>query len=133
MLFRSIVTYGMMINEALEAARDIEDMGFSAEVIKLGRISPLVLTEVFKSLEKTGRLVVCEDVCAAGCIGERILAEAALNNVRLLGARLLNLGEGIVTHGEVSELRKLCGIDSDSIVKAALSVQGGASRGCAAI
>ena len=34
-------------------------------------------------------------------------------------AHLLNLGDGIVPHGSVEELRSACGIDAEAIVKSA--------------
>ena len=38
----------------------------------------------------------------------------------------MDLGDGIVTHGSVSELRKLCGIDAETIAARAVSlVKGG--------
>jgi deoxyxylulose-5-phosphate synthase len=71
------------------------------------------------SLKKTGRLVFSEEVCAPGCVGARILTEAAMNGVNLHGVRLLNLGTGIVTHGKVSELMHDNNIDSAGIIEAA--------------
>ena len=71
------------------------------------------------SLRKTGRLLVAEDVCAAGCVGERLLAEAGLQGVKLSQAKLINLGDGLVTHGSVPELMKLCGLDAASLAASA--------------
>ena len=72
-----------------------------------------------KSLNKTGRLLVSEDVCSAGCVGDRVLAEAGLRSVKLRRAKLINLGEGLVTHGSVPELMKLCGLDAEGLTSAA--------------
>ena len=74
-----------------------------------------------RSLRKTGRLLVAEDVCAAGCVGERLLAEAGLQGVKLRQAKLINLGDGLVTHGSVPELMKLC---ESGIAAAAIAAPG---------
>lgn len=111
----SLVSYGVMINEALAAADALAAFGISAEVIKLGRIRPNGFELVRKSVEKTGRLLVCEDVCASGSVGQQIVA--ALSGRTLFRHVLLDLGEGIVTHGSVEELRRACGIDAQSITE----------------
>ena len=114
----TIVSYGVMINEALKAAEKLEEKGVSAEVIKLGRLRPNDFTEVCASVAKTRRLVVTEDVCDFGGMGEQILA--SLSGLKGgFDARLLNLGDGIVSHGSVEELRRAKGIDADAVVRSA--------------
>lgn len=115
----TIVCYGTMVNSALDAADRLAEQGVSAEVIKLGCVLPNSFALCMNSLRKTGRLLVAEDVCAAGCVGERLLAEAGLQGVKLSQAKLINLGDGLVTHGSVPELMKLCGLDAASLSAAA--------------
>ena len=119
----TIVSYGIMINEALKAAETLADTGIDATVIKLGRIRPNGFQQVLQSLSRTHRLIVTEDVCAFGSVGSQILAAAAGKDLEL-SFRLLNLKDGIVTHGSVEELRHLCGIDAEGIEKAALELTG---------
>ena len=119
----TIVSYSVMINEALRAADELEQEGISAEVIKLGRLRPNAFAAVRSSVEKTHRLIVAEDVCAFGGIGEQILT--ALSGLRVgFSFRLLNLGDGIVTHGSVEELRRACCIDAQAVVKSAKELLG---------
>ena len=112
----TIVSYGVMINEALDAADALEKEGVSAEIIKLGRIRPNSFDLVAASLKKTGHLLVCEDVCAFGSVGDQILAALSGKAIQFSHV-LLNLGDGIVTHGSVDELRRECGIDAASIAE----------------
>ena len=119
----TIVSYGVMINEALKAAENLANQGVSAEIIKLGRIKPNGFELVSRSVKKTGRLIVCEDVCAFGSVGSSILASLAGKNGAFRSC-LLNLGDGIVTHGSVDELRVLCGIDARAIAQQALRLIG---------
>lgn len=125
----SIVSYGIMINEALGAARLLEAEGISAEVIKLNSVRPLDTGTILASLEKTKRLIAAEDVCAAGCVGQNILAAAASKGMALSGSKLLNLGSGIVTHGEVSELYAEKGIGASGIASAARALLEGGAAG----
>ena len=108
-----------MINEALAAADVLSRLGVSAEVVKLNFINPLDTRPVLESLRRTGRLLVSEDVCAAGSVGSRLLAACAREGVLLRAAETLDLGTGIVEHGSVAELLHLRGVDRDGIVEAA--------------
>lgn len=118
----TLVCYGIMTNEVLDAAERLAAEGISAEVIKLSMIKPPDFDLVMRSLRKTGKLLISEDVCEAGCVGSRILEEAAISEIDIRAAKLLNLGEGIVPHGTVAELLHDFGLDADGIVSAAMEM-----------
>lgn len=118
----TLVCYGIMTNEVLDAEERLAAEGISAEVIKLSMIKPPDFDLVMRSLRKTGKLLISEDVCEAGCVGSRILEEAAINEIHVRAAKLLNLGEGIVSHGTVAELLHDFGLDADGIVSAAMEM-----------
>lgn len=122
----TLVCYGTMTDPMLEAVDILKKRGFSAELVKLNRIAPSSFAKCFASLKKTGKLLVAEEVCASGCVGERLLAAAELRSVSLQGCRLLNLGDGVVTHGTVSELRRLYQIDAEGIAQNAAEMIAGA-------
>ena len=111
-----------MVNEAMAAAGELAGKGISAEVVKLGVLCPNDFSLCLASLKKTGRLLIAEEVCAAGCVGTRIVAAAAMNGVALKGVRLLNLGSGIVGHGKVSELMREKNIDAAGLCDAATAL-----------
>jgi len=113
----AIVTYGSLINEALDAADRLEERGISARVIKLGVISPLDKKALDSLLYDSGPVLVAEECAAAGSIGEEI---AATFRGMKLGRR--NLGDGIVRQGTVAEQRARCGIDAEGIFRAALKL-----------
>ena len=118
----TIVCYGTMINNVLDAARQLEARGISPEIVKLSRIDTLDFSVIGASLEKTKRLLVAEEVCAAGCVGTRLLAECARQGLTLDGALLLNLGGGIVPHGTVEELKELYALDGNGMADGGLSL-----------
>ena len=113
----AIVVYGTMIDEALTAQRELSAEGIDARVVKLGCVCPLPYEELEQALGGADAVVAAEEVCAAGCVGERILARSAQEG-KLLRAMLLNLGSGIVGQGTAAELRAACGIDHAAIVSA---------------
>lgn len=118
----TVVCYGVMTNEALEAADILRKKGVGCEVIKLSRVDDIDLPIVLGSLRKTGRLIVPEETCEAGCVGERILALCQKEQVFLRNAKLLNLKDGIVVHGSVEQLRELYELNGCGIANAAVSM-----------
>ena len=116
----TVVTYGRLTNQCLAAAMLLEKKGIRTELIKLGQLYPLQCEMVMGSLRKTGLLLLAEDVCREGSIGEKLLVQAQLRGLALKKAVLLNTGDGILPHGSVPELLCTLGLDSESI---AASVQ----------
>jgi transketolase C-terminal domain/subunit len=108
-----------MTNEALRAADALLETKISAEVIKLSRVNPLPVDAVLSSLRRTHRLLISEDVCDFGCVGQRVLALCAKSGVSLSGAKLLNLGGGIAAQGSRPELLRQYALDADAMVSAA--------------
>ena len=65
---------------------------------------------------------MAEEVCAPGSVGEQLAAAAAENAITLKGIRLLNLGDGIVSHGTVQELLHDYGLDGVGISRSAMEI-----------
>jgi 1-deoxy-D-xylulose-5-phosphate synthase len=118
----TIVTYGTLVGEALKAADMLEEEDVQVELIKLNRIDPVPWEQVAESIQKTRRLLVVEEVASQGCVGETLLAMAEAQGVSLTGGALLNLGQGIVQQGTVTQQRARFGIDSQGIFQRAKEV-----------
>ena len=127
----TILAYGIVINDVLQAADQLAQQGISVEVVKLAQVAPLELAPVLASLHKTGRLLAVEDVCAANCIGEQVLSAAGQAGMALKAARLLNLGNGIIPHGAPNVLKTAYGLDARAIVAAAQAMRSGEKEGTA--
>lgn len=66
----SIVSYGLMVHRALDAAATLAKEGVDVEVIDLRTLSPLDLDTVLESVEKTGHLVCVDEAnprCSIAC------------------------------------------------------------------
>ena len=113
----TVVSYGILINEALDAAALLEKRGVSAEVIKLNRLDEPDYETLCASVKKTGKLLVAEESAENGSMGVRILAELARRGIAVR-AVLRNLGSGVVEHGSVPELRHKLKIDAEGIAAA---------------
>lgn len=119
MVFRTgtnvtILTYGTMINQVLEAAELLDQAGISAEVLRLAQIKPLDLAPIADSVRKTGRLLVVEEAAAEGSLGQQVIAGLAELG---LDAQMdaINTGDRFVTHGERKLLLQSLGLDAQSI------------------
>ena len=67
----TIISVGVSVHRAIEAAKRLEKNGISAEVIDLRSVAPLDKKLVIGSTSKTGRmLVVDEDYQGFGLSGE---------------------------------------------------------------
>ena len=127
---------GTLVNELLDCADRLAADGIRAEVVKLNTITPLPLELVARSVKKTGRLLVAEESAEMGGIGQRIAAGLLAAGVPVQGLALASTGRGFVTHGTIPQLRRLCGLDGESLYHRAREVCGhGKSEeasGCAA-
>ena len=111
----TIVSYGIELNAALDAAERLSRENVGAAVLKLNRLAPLDTELVRESVSRTGRLMVAEDVCRSGGMGEKLLAALAEDGVSLRNAALLNTGSGILPNGDPEDLRRSVGLDGAGI------------------
>jgi pyruvate dehydrogenase E1 component beta subunit len=80
----TVVTLGLHVHRALDAAETLAEDGIDAEVIDLRTLVPLDTETVVDSVRKTGRLVVVdEDYESFGVTGEIVgrVTEAALDDL----------------------------------------------------
>ncbi len=82
----SIVTYSRMVGERLAAAELLAREGVSAEVVDLRSLVPLDKETVFRSLEKTTRLVIVHEAVGPSGFGAEIAAVVAEEALDLLDA-----------------------------------------------
>lgn len=115
----TIAAYGTDINIALNTADILADKGIHADVYKLSRLDSGYYADIIDSMRETGRFLMSEQVCQTGCIADEILAYAERAGVKIECAYTPNLGSGIVVQGTVPELIRHCGLDENSLAKAA--------------
>ena len=70
----SIVTYGAMVWEALDAAAALEAEGIDCEVVDLRTLLPLDDETIFESVGKTGKALVLHEDTKTGGIGAEVSA-----------------------------------------------------------
>lgn len=118
----TLVSYGVLINEVLDAAETLSTKGISAEVIQYFRIAPLDPRPVLDSVQKTGRLLVLEDCVECGSVGQRLAAELARAGIVPRALILKNLKGHFAVQGTVPQLRRAEGIDARAVAEAVCEV-----------
>lgn len=117
-----IVGIGNTVIPALRAAVDLSQLGIDAAVVNARFVKPLdrelflgLLTEIFT-------VITVEDHALQGGFGSvflEFLAEEGLTGIRI---KRLGIPDRFIPHGTQDELRKMCGIDRDSIVQMGLQI-----------
>ena len=73
----TLVTWGAMVKETLQAADALAEQGVSAEVIDVATIKPLDTATIIESVAKTGRCVIVHEAARTGGMGAEIAAQLA--------------------------------------------------------
>ena len=73
----TLVSWGAMIAETLQAAAELADAGIDAEVIDLATLSPVDAATILESVAKTGRLVIVQEAARNVGLGAEIAAIVA--------------------------------------------------------
>jgi len=71
----TLISYGAMMHETMQAAITLEKQGFSAEVIDVATVKPLDMNTIITSIEKTGNAVIIHEAARHGGIGAEIAAQ----------------------------------------------------------
>jgi len=114
----TLLTYGALVNQVLEAAALLEREGVQAEVLKLNQIAPLDGELLAGFFGKTDILLVLEDCFGAGCVGQRVAAILAGEGRAPRKLILKNLGETFAPEGSVPQLEARFGLDAASVAAA---------------
>ncbi len=110
----TIVTYGTLLQNAMDAADILADRGIRAKVLRLLTVAPLPAQQVLENLSQTPHVVVLEEVCTGSGIQQELAWELthSMPQCRVDG---IDLGDGYVTHGAVDALYRHCGLDAETI------------------
>jgi transketolase len=116
----AIIGAGVVLHEALVAAKELDKRGISACVVNLLNIKPIDVDTIVAVAKKTERVVVVEEHMVYGGVGSavaEILVQRYPVPMRLLGAT--SFGRSAKSQ---QELLSYYGLDSKSIIKTVLEV-----------
>ena len=110
----AIVTYGLLVNQALEAAELLQKQGISVSVLRLTGLSPVPLGALEAAVSGITKFVILEEATA----GAAESLACALHEVAPGSTvAIRDLGSDFTPHGDMNSLYKLAGLDAGSITK----------------
>ncbi len=118
----TLVSFGIGVAHALDAAAKLEAEGISAEVIDLRTLRPIDYDAVIASVMKTNRCVTVEEGWPVGAIGNHLGAVIMERAFDYLDAPVLNCTGKDVPMPYAANLEKLALITSDEVVAAVKKV-----------
>ena len=113
----TIVSYGIMVNESLKAAEDLEHKGISSTVINMATVAPLDESAILSSVSKTGLVVTAEEHLIQGGLGSMVatlLAQKFPAPLEMVGLR------GYAESGKPDQLLKKYHLTHNDIVDSVL-------------
>ena len=110
----AIITYGVLVNNALDACEILLKNNIHADVVRLTQIQPLQTDALVDVLRNCRHAVIIEEVCDGGALCQE-LAWALREELPECKFTQINLGKRYVPHGSVEQLYQHCGLDAESI------------------
>ena len=117
----TIVTYGTMLENAMEAADILSSRGVEATVLRMLSVSPLPVAGIVSQMSSKKNVLILEETCRGSGIREALAWDLSrlVPNCHIEG---LDLGASYVTHGSAQCLYKHLGLDGQSIAEFAQEV-----------
>ena len=118
----TLVSFGIGMSHALEAADKLAEQGIDAEVIDLRTLRPIDYGTIIESVKKTNRLVTVEEGFPVASIGNHLSAYVMENAFDWLDAPVINCTGKDVPMPYAANLEKHALITSDEVVEAVKKV-----------
>ena len=118
----TIVSFGIGMQYALEAADKLTEQGISAEVIDLRTLRPIDYDTVLASVQKTNRCVTVEEGFPVGAIGNHLSAVIMQRAFDYLDAPVINCTGKDVPMPYAANLERHALITTDEVIAAVHSV-----------
>jgi len=112
----TIIACGVMVYEALVAAKELEKENISARVINLHTIKPIDEKTIIKAAKETKGIVTAEEHQIMGGMGSAV-AEVIVKN-KQTPMRFIGMNDRFGQSGKADELMDFYGLRSKNIIKA---------------
>ena len=111
----AIIATGIMVNEAIEAAKTLKLEGINARVINLCTIKPLDEELILNAAKDCKRIVTCEEHSIIGGLGDAV--SGYLSQVNPVVVKKIGVNDEFGHSGPANELLNQFGLCADNIVK----------------
>ena len=113
----TIIATGLMVNEAIEAAKELEAEGISVELINMHTIKPLDAEAVVAAAKKTGCIVTAEEHNVIGGLGDAV-CDAVCNEYPVPVVKV-GVEDTFGKSGPAVDLLHIYGLDAKNIAEKA--------------
>lgn len=113
----TILTYGHLVWESIQAAKVLEEKGVSVDLLNIHTIKPLDIEAIKASVAKTGKVIVAEEHLIAGGLSEAVAGLLARTNP--VPMRFVAVDDKFGQSGKPAELMSRYGLDAEHILSAA--------------
>ncbi|MCL2662410.1 MAG: 1-deoxy-D-xylulose-5-phosphate synthase [Oscillospiraceae bacterium] len=114
-----ILAYGRLVENAVEAAKLLDNEGINASVIKLTQIHPFNTKKLLELTSNVKSLYIVEECVTSGSLASKLALE--LPETGFEGKIIaLNLGNNIIPSASLDELMSLYKLDAQGIAKSIL-------------
>lgn len=113
----TIIATGIMVHEALKAARELNGRSISTGVVDLYRIKPLNEKALLKIIGKSRRIITLEENVIIGGVGSMVSELLTDNEINVPLKRIAISDEHCFKRGERESLHTLYRLNASSIVK----------------
>ena len=109
-----LITYGVMLQNVMDAAKLLEAEGIRATVLRLLQVDVLPMADILSLLPENAPLFVFEEVAGeCGICRDLAWQMQKVDPRRSVFGR--DIGKRFLTHGKTGDLYRLCGLDAQSI------------------
>ena len=120
----TLITYGTLIHQTMEAARILGEKGVEATVLRISSLAPLPVQQIIKKLSANKCVMIAEEAYTDSGIREALAWELKHLDPQIC-VDGIDLGHEYVTHGKVNKLYQATGLSADRIAARVLEVYGG--------
>jgi transketolase len=113
----TLITNGVLVSRALEAADHLAAQGIQARVLNMSSIKPLDVEAILKAARETSRIVTAEEGFATGGLGGAVAEVLGLNHP--VAMRILGLPDRFAPTGSAEFLLEHFGLTASGICTAA--------------
>lgn len=111
----TLITYGLLLQNAMDAADILEKQGISATVLRLLTVEPLPMEQIAAAISQNHKVVVLEESCGCG-IAESLSCQLQ-KRIPDCQIHQMDLGRRYITHGSISRLYSHYGLDGKSVAE----------------
>ncbi len=116
----AIIATGLLVNEALEAAKTLKEQGINARVINIATIKPIDRDIVIKAAKECGAIVTAEEHSVIGGLGSVVCDLLSESNP--VPVKKIGVNDRFGFSGPAKDLLVEFGLKADNIVAAAKEI-----------